>query len=322
MKTFYAAVTDRTYVGRVLCLYRSLQPWLGDKRFGFFCMDDEAAMLLEALHLPHAVVVRHEEFATPALGEVKPMRMMNEYCWTCKPAALQYACSTWPELDWVVYLDGDMMAFGDPDLALDRLDAQVLITPHRFVLEKFRIQEPETGTHNGGYAAFRNAPEGRAALDWWMERCLELCPAVRTRGVYADQTYLDDMLGKFSNVAPSSHKGLNAAPWNIDGYHITVCDGQVYCDEDPLLIYHFQGMQLYGLRFYDMYAGPHRMPKDAVCHIYRPHLNALAAAMREVRRLRPGYTGSMQSLLTKPKKIYHQLRRVAAGTSNLYLVLK
>lgn len=322
MKTLYAVTTDRAYVGRVLCLYRSLQPWLGNKCFGFFCMDDDAAALLEALRLPHSIVVRHAEFATPALKKVRPTRKMNEYCWTCKPAALQYALATWPELDWGVYLDGDMMAFGDPDLALARLQAQVLITPHRFAVEQFRIQEPETGTHNGGFAAFRNTPEGRAALDWWMERCVELCPAVRTRGVYADQTYLDHMLSKFPGVVASSHKGLNVAPWNVDGFHIAVRDGQVYCDEDPLLIYHFQGMRQYGLRFYDMYAGPHRLPEDAVRHIYRPHLKALVAAMREVRRLRPDYAGGVQPFLTAPKTIYHLFRHVAAGTSNLSLVLK
>jgi hypothetical protein len=321
MKSFYAVTFGRSYVARVLCLYRSLQPWLGNKRFGFFCMDDEAAAVLEALRLPHAVVLRHADFATPPLLAVKPTRAMNEYCWTCKPAALQYAFAMWPELDWGVYLDGDMMAFGDPDLELARPDAHVLITPHRFVLEQFRAQEAEAGTHNAGYAAFRNTPEGRTALGWWMERCLELCPNVRTRGVYGDQTYLDHLPGRFPGVVASQHKGLNAAPWNIDGCRVTTRDGQVYCDEEPLLIYHFQGMRLYGLRLYDMYAGPHRLPADAVDHIYRPHLRALAAATREVRGLRPDFAGGLLPFLTAPKTIYHQLRRALTGTNNLSLVL-
>jgi hypothetical protein len=321
MKTFYAVTTDRGYVARVLCLYRSLQPWLGEKRFGFFCVDQGAADVLDQLQLPHAVVVRHTEFETPALKEVRPSRKLNEYCWTCKPAALQYALAAWPELEWAVYLDGDMMAFGDPDLALAEPNAHVLLTPHRFT-PAFAQWEASAGVHNGGYAAFRNSPEGRAALDWWMASCLELCPAVPTRGVYADQTYLDHMPARFAGVVASRHKGLNAAPWNIDAYQVAERNGQVWCDDEPLLIYHFQGMRLYGLRLYDMYAAPHRIPSDVVRHIYRPHLRALSAATREVRAVLPGYTGGLQPFLTAPKTIYHQVRRLLTGTNNLSLVLE
>jgi len=321
MRSFYAVTTDRGYVARVLCLYRSLQPWLGHKRFGFFCMDDEAADLLERLRLPHAAVVRHASFATAALQQVKPTRQLNEYCWTCKPAALQYAFATWPELDWAVYLDGDMMAFGDPDLALARPDAHVLITPHRYS-PAFAEWRDVAGTHNGGYAAFRNTPEGRAVLGWWMARCLELCPAVSTNGVYADQSYLDHMPGKFPGVVASEHKGLNAAPWNIENCRVAERDGQVHCDDDPLLVYHFQGMRQYGARLYDMYAAAHRLPADAVRHIYRPHLRALAAATREIRALQPGYRGGLQPFLTEPRTVYRQLRRALTGTNNLSMVLK
>lgn len=320
MKAFYAVTTDRGYVPRVLCLYRSLQPWLGDTRFGFFCVDDGAAELLDKLDLPNAFVLRHADFASPELERVRPSRRLNEYCWTCKPAALRYAFAMWPELDWAVYLDGDMMAFGDPNLVLARPEAHVLLTPHRFALDTFKAWESLTGVHNGGYAAFRNSPEGRRALDWWMERCLELCPAVPTNGVYADQTYLDNLPSAFAGVVASPHKGLNAAPWNIDGYRVRLRDGQVYCDDDPLLIYHFQGMKLYGLRLYDMYAGPHRLPADAIRHIYRPHMHALAKATREVRAIDPDYAGGLQPFLTAPRTLYHQVRRALSGTNNLAMV--
>lgn len=321
MKTFYAVITDHSYVARVLCLYRSLQPWLGDKRFGFFCIDDGAAELLEPLRLPYATVLRHAGFASAALKQAKLNRKLNEYCWTCKPAALQYAFTTWPELDWAVYLDGDMMAFDDPDLALAPHEAHILLTPHRYS-PTFVKWQAVAGVHNGGYAAFRNTLEGRAALGWWTERCLELCPAVPTRGVYADQTYLDNMPDKFVGVVGSEQKGLNAAPWNIENYRVAEREGGIYCDQDPLLIYHFQGMRLYGARLYDMYAADHRLPADVVRHIYRPHLQALAVATREVCTLEPDFRGGLQPFLTAPRTVWHQLRRALNRTNNLSMVLK
>jgi len=321
MKNFYAVVTDRNYIARVLCLYRSLEPWLHDREFGFFCVDEGAASLLERLHLPKAVVVRYEEFAFSALDAVKPTRKLNEFCWTCKPAALQYAMRTWPELEWAVYLDGDMMGFNNPNLAFEGIDGSILLTPHRYS-PAFAHHADTAGMHNGGYAAFRNLPEGRAALDWWSERCIELCPAVRIGNVYADQTYLDHMPGLFPGTIASAHKGLNAAPWNIENYAVSHKNGTVYCDENPLLIYHFQAMKQYGARLYDMYGGDYDLPKNAVRYIYHPHLEALTSALSAVRAVDPRYRGGLLPLMQDPRSIYHQIRRAFSGTNNLSMVLK
>ncbi|MBI3706644.1 MAG: hypothetical protein HY246_03015 [Proteobacteria bacterium] len=115
MKTQYLTIITIYYAARALCLYRSLEPFLGKNYFAFYCMDEHCADLLEGLHLPKARIVRIGEFETDELRAVKPGRALNEYCWTAKPIVLRHALARCPSPDWAIYLDGDMMAFGDPD---------------------------------------------------------------------------------------------------------------------------------------------------------------------------------------------------------------
>jgi hypothetical protein len=317
----YATIVDINYVVRGLCLYRSFGPHLADKIFAFYCVDEAAAALLRRLDLPHSWVVAPAEFETPALRGVRPTRAMNEYCWTCKPAILEHALAREPTLDWAVYLDSDMMAFGDPDDGLRSLDdAAALLTPHRFATPDLAALQPTVGTFNGGYVAFRNSAAGRRALAWWRERCLELCPRVPTDGVYADQTYLDGMAQQFDGVRASDHPGLNAAPWNIVGKAVGMHDGVPIVNGAPILVYHFQGFRIFGARCFDLYSGTFKLDPNAVRSIYRPYAAAMHAAFAVLRARSPGFRAGIEPLLRHPLRVLTQLRRIAFGPNNLLIV--
>ncbi len=182
---------------------------------------------------------------------------------------------------------------------------------------KFEKYKNSAGLHKSGYVAFRNSKTGRAALDFWVERCKELCSAIPMRGTYIDQIYIDWLPAHFSGVYSSEHIGVNAGPWSIDGHRVIVRDANVFLDDEPLLIYHVQGMRIYGPRLYDLYAGPHKLPKAAVQHIYRPYIRALRDAHREVCAVQSGYDVGIRPFWTQPKTIYHQIRRKIVGTNNL-----
>jgi hypothetical protein len=314
VKTFYATVIDINFVPMALALYRSFAPFLDSKTFGFFCVDDESANLLQKMSLPNAWVLRPDDFETEALKRVRAERAVNEYCWTLKSVALQTGLSIDPSFEWAVYLDSDMMTFADLDLALVN-DAAIILAPHRFATPEFATYEPSVGRFNAGYVAFRNTPDGHAALSWWQEKCLERCPAIPDGDIYADQKYLDAMPGRFKGVVASEHRGLNVAPWNIGGYRLTDRGGQPFVDDDPVLLYHFQGLRILGARFFDLYTGPMRIPSSIRNLIYRPFIRSLKDSFETLRIHAPGFDKGIQRLTTR--RTVSQLRRTLHGTGNL-----
>jgi hypothetical protein len=314
--TFYTTVVDIKFVPLALNLYRSLVPYIDGKIFGILCIDNESADLLGKLNLRNVWLLRPSDFETQKLRTLKAERAINEYCWTLKSVALQTGFSLDSSFEWGAYMDSDVMVFSDPDAVFNGDDAAVL-APHRFSNAHFAAYEPTVGRYNAGYVAFRNNSVGRSALEWWYDRCVALCPAVPTDGAYADQKYLDALPDLFTGIQASGHKGLNTAPWNVNSYRLSCRQGRVFVDDDPLLVYHFQGLKIYGARLYDLYAGPMQLPKDVTASIYRPIIHSLRESYEIIRTQVPGFRGC--ALPLSPRRVATQLRRLIGGTSNLAL---
>ncbi len=322
MKSLYATTTDIHYLVKAFALYRSFAPYLdADTTFAFYCMDRQSAGLLENFGLDHCRVVEAGAFETAALKTARRERAMNEYCWTCKPAILLHAIASQPNLDWAVYLDSDMMVFGNLDIPLiDAGEANVLLTPHRFATPEFMAEQNASGVYNAGYAAFRNSEEGNRALQWWLDRCLELCPNAPVDGIYADQTYLNSIPDLFSGVVPCHHKGLNAAPWNVDGVATTSHGERIYMDDDQLLLYHFQAFQIYGYRLYDMYPGHIKISTALVRHVYEPYASNLRQTFELLGQAMPGFRYGIQYLASNPRLLVNKIKRWVLGLNNLLVV--
>jgi hypothetical protein len=283
VNNLYTTIFTAGYLPRALALYSSFRKHNGSARFAFACMDEEAAAVLEILDLPGSLVYRENDFAGERLLALKGERGVGEYCWTAKPFALGHLLERHPETDWVVYVDTDMLAFGDPDVALSDIgQADFVLTPHRFTKE-FSSYAPSAGLYNAGYVAFRNSPVGRAALAHWTALCVESCSAIVTAETYADQKYLERLLTAFPSGAASHHPGLNAAPWNIGQYRLTSSAGRVRLNESPLLLYHFQSLRVFNGRWLDLYFGGRRLPASVRRMIYRPYLDALTRSYRRLQ---------------------------------------
>ncbi|MBI3706643.1 MAG: hypothetical protein HY246_03010 [Proteobacteria bacterium] len=192
-----------------------------------------------------------------------------------------------------------------------------MLTDHRFATPEFAVLAAPSGRYNAGYIAIRNGAEGHRALAWWTERCLEFCPNVPTNGACGDQKYLEQLPALFDGIRVSACKGLNAGPWNIEGYRVAARDGAVRLDDDELLLFHFQGLQIYGARLFDLYAGHMKVPMEAARHIYHPYLRRLRAAIEELRQASPGFRFGIDPLFKHPLRMANQARRLALGISNL-----
>lgn len=281
MNTIYCTMMSRPFVPRALALQASIARHSQTASFAFFCLDDETAALLRSFELTRAHVFAPRDYETPQIAAVKPSLSASEYCWASKSVVLLHVLRHIPGLDWAVWVDSDIYAFDDPDRALAAYpDADVLLTPHRFAWPEVAAMEPVVGRFNAGYAAFRNSAGGHAALNWWLERCLESCSAVPGDDTYADQKYLERMPRLFANVAESDWPGLNCAPWNIVGQSVGRDGERVTVSGSPLLLYHFQGFRVMRPWALDFYAAKVALPAAAKSEIYRPYARDLLAQMR------------------------------------------
>lgn len=284
MTSVYCTIFDSNYLARALVLHSSLIRVNRDALFAFFCIDERSAELLDMLQLERSIIVRHEDFSSHELAKIQPLRNRGEYCWTCKPIAILYLMEHIQNADWVVYVDTDMMFFSDPDAVLLGHAVHYLLTPHRFH-RAFAGSEKGAGKHNAGYVAARRSSIGQEAIGWWKNQCLASCSSIPTEATYADQKYLDQFLELFPLGQSSSHKGLNTAPWNIENYQITKEESMVRVDDMPLVLYHFQGLQLFDDGSASLYVGDRSLADDLRAAIYMPYMTELTRAYSTIRML-------------------------------------
>jgi hypothetical protein len=317
-ETVYCSIFDAAYVARALTLHASLLEANPHSHFAFMCLDDQSAQLLDELAPERATVVPYPRFGSAALDQVRASRSRGEFSWTCKPFALQYLARAMPGAAWLAYVDADAMFYGDPDTALPGPQLHYVLTPHRFH-PVFSAYGPTAGRFNAGYLAMRNTPEGRRAIEWWGERCLESCSSTVTDVTYADQRYLDQMPGLFPYGDESAHPGLNAAPWNIGNYSVTGAGRDVRLDGQPLLLYHFQALRLLNTWLVDLYAGELRFDAAVRGLVYEPYLVRLTQAHALLHARFGARAPAAEPLLRSVRDWARLARGVANGKHNLVL---
>ena len=110
---------------------------------------------------------------------------------------------------------------------------------------------------------------------------------------FADQKYLDQFTNLFNCGASSHHKGLNVAPWNVENFIIEVYAGRVYVDDFPLLLYHFQGLQLFDNGTASLYIGDMRIPDVLRINIYQRYLEAMLRSFVKIRGVDPAFSNGL-----------------------------
>jgi hypothetical protein len=280
---YFCTYFDRRFLPRALALHESLRAWGGEFRLWALCLDDESYRALEQLRPERVEPIRLADFerGDDALLEAKRTRTRVEYCFTCSPTLPLRVLERHPEVDQITYLDADLFFYADPQPIYDELGgASIGMIPHRF---SKRVQDrARFGTYNVGWLSFRRDESGLACLRWWRERCLEWCYARLEGDRYADQKYLDWWPGLFTGVRQISHKGANLGPWNLANYRISLRDGRVYVDDDPLIFFHFSSFLPVASWMYNTnFASWHVRPSAVVRrHVVGPYIEALRTLPR------------------------------------------
>jgi hypothetical protein len=241
-------------------------------------MDAETYGFLNSTGLKNVNLVKLEEleWACPDLTRVRGERKLVEYYFTCKPALIGFLLKTNPRVDRLTYLDADLYFFADHSLLNDELSAaSIAIVEHRFAsnLQSLAV----TGRYNAGWISIKRDPAGLACVEWWQQRCIEWCYDKPDNGRYGDQGYINEFSRLFDNVATVAHKGANLAPWNIGSFSISLDNGRVVVDGEPLVFFHFHGLRQLRSWLFDSGFNGYQVSMDKTTRekIYRPYVRLL-----------------------------------------------
>ncbi|MDX6574906.1 MAG: hypothetical protein QOE96_859 [Blastocatellia bacterium] len=280
---FFCTYFDSHYLTRGLALYESLEKHCSSFELWILCMDSEAHNVLAKMSLPHARLIKLEDFerGDEALLAAKNDRSRIEYYFTCTPSLPLYVFDHAPEADLVTYVDADHYFFSDPLPIFEEMaDNSILLIEHRFPSHLKHWED--RGIFNVGVLSFRRDQRGIACLKWWRERCIEWCYDRLEDGRFADQRYLDEWPQLFAGVKILQNKGAGLAPWNASNYEIVLSRKKVTISGDRLICYHFHGFNQVGRRTYATGLKEFDLECNPVIrrHIYRPYLRAILRASR------------------------------------------
>jgi hypothetical protein len=289
MTRIFCTIFNSVYLVRGLALAESLQRHCPDHRLYVFAMDEQTAVVLERLRRPSVTVVRPAQFETAELLRVKPSRGIAEYFWTCTPHIVRHCLEVLREPE-CTYVDADVWLMSSPEPLFEEMGtASVLLTEHRYTPR--HDQAALSGRFCVQFMRFVADEPGRAALQWWCDRCIEWCYARREDGKFGDQKYLDDWEVRFPGVHVLQHSGGGIAPWNVGrtafrrfGTEVQVRDSAELADAAwrPLVFFHFHGLMSFSESWLCLAFG-YRLPVSAKRWVYVPYAREIGRLYREVK---------------------------------------
>jgi hypothetical protein len=216
------------YKTRGLAMYKSLKKHCDSFHLYILAMDDLCFNDLKKLELENVTLISLNEFENKYLLDVKKLRNITEYCWTCKSSLILYCLEKY-KMDMIAGLDSDILFLNNPDALFNEMgNNSVIITDHNYTKEY--DQTLKSGKYNAGFIIFKNDDNGLKALKWWVYKCIEWCFDKKYKGKFGDQKYIEEM-STFEGVIKTKY--FNGAPWNI----------QDNVDKD-LIYYHFHQVEI------------------------------------------------------------------------------
>lgn len=244
----FCTLFDSNYLDKGLALYDSLKKNCDKFRLYVFAFDNLCKKILKDMNLESLIVISLEEFETDQLLKIKKERSSAEYCWTCTPVIIEYVLDRFKE-KICTYLDADIYFYNSPDILLNEMKKEkksIILVRHNFPkTQKGKKEAEEVGKYCVEFNTFKNDENGRKALFWWKEKCLEWCFAKKEINRYGDQKYLDYFEKLFEKVYILKNYGAGVAPWNLHLYKQLQKNNlkfQYSTQDFEVVFYHFAGI--------------------------------------------------------------------------------
>jgi len=228
----FCTLFDSNYLTRGLALHESLRKQCESFHLYIFAFDENCREVLNSLlqsgELKNCTIISLKEFEDEKLLNIKPTRSIAEYCWTSTSSTILYVLNNF-KVDSCTYLDADLYFYSSPKIIFDEMgEKSILLTEHRYSPQYNK--EIKSGLYCVQFVTFKNNSEGRTALEWWRERCLEWCYNRYEEGKFGDQLYLDDWTERFPGVHVLENRGGGLAAWNVQQYLFGESNGIITAD--------------------------------------------------------------------------------------------
>lgn len=290
----FCTLFDSGYLIKGVAMLRSLVRHCPGAQAFVLCMDEQTQQILERLDLPFVTCIPLRDIEDDALLKAKADRGVAEYCWTLSPCLPWYVLQQNPSIDFITYLDADLLFYSPIQPLLDEIgDASIAIIEHRFTP---RLKDREVnGRFCVEWVSFRRDEEGMACLSRWREQCIEWCYYRLEDGKMGDQKYLDEWPERYKSCHILQHPGAGVAPWNYAQYRFGHdAAGNITVDGSSLVFYHFHQFQLLDNGKFDrlsrFYTSECREPSA----VYDAYERELKAAIAEVRSIVLGFSGGFK----------------------------
>jgi hypothetical protein len=200
-------------------------------------------------YAPHQLIEAHE-LNIPFFDEMCKRYNVLELNCALKSFFTAYVLEQFAP-DSFIFLDSDMLLFDSLQVVEEELaGTSILLTPHiqsPFPADNKNPKEKDilkTGMFNAGFYALNNDPTAKAFIDWWKERMKDQCYERPKEGLNVDQKWLNFVPFYFPHVKTLRHPGCNTAYWNLHERNLQKKGEQFFCNEQPLVFYHFSGYSL------------------------------------------------------------------------------
>jgi hypothetical protein len=207
--------------------------------------------LIEEIKLPDCYIIDKVEkyIDSRIIKNITTKYTPSETCWILKSFIFDHLITE--KYDYIFYLDSDIYFYGCLcELFKEINNKSILLTPHYLYEYPDDSCTPSdltllrAGIFNAGFIGVSNTPTAQRFLHWWQSKTLKFGRNDPNKGMCGDQKWLDLVPILFEDVKICRHKGFNVAYWNLHERPITISDGIYYCDNEPLIFFHFSGFNI------------------------------------------------------------------------------
>jgi hypothetical protein len=248
---FIGTVAAANHLPKAACLARSLAQTQAEHRF-VLCLVERDRTAIHTFEGYFSQVVLAADIGISNFDSFVFRHDRYEACTAVKAQFLLWAMLNFPEEQYFVFLDSDVMAYSRfEELEAILPHAEIVVTPHQVhdeeSLDGIRdntLRILIAGTFNTGLVALRRSPVALEFLEWWNRKLQILCYMEwRTRGLFVDQKWVLLALS-FFDMTIFREPGYNVANWNISKRCLTACDQpkRYLVDGKPLRFFHFSNI--------------------------------------------------------------------------------
>ena len=291
---YFCTLFDSGYLLKGLAMLHSLARYCPGTVVYVLCMDAQTQHILEKMQLPFVRCIPLSAVEDEALLKAKADRGVAEYCWTLSPCLPWYVMQQHPEIDFITYVDADLLFYSDVQPLFDEIgNASIAIIEHRFTP---RLKDREVnGRFCVEWVSFRRDEQGMVCLSRWREQCIAWCYYRLEDGKMGDQKYLDEWPGLYSACHILQHPGAGIAPWNYAQYRfVKDTAGNITVQGAPLIFYHFHQFQLLDNGQFDRLSTFYTSECKEPAAVYEVYEANLTGRLQEVRAWVPDFKGGLK----------------------------